>query len=102
MSASYARREAMAEFISSDTVALAIAQARGIVLMTGDGRLRRAAREEGVEVLGTIGVLDRLLAEGLVDQDEYRACISSLMIANGGVVRLPEDELRKRLSSIGG
>lgn len=81
-----------------DTVALAIAKERGIVLMTGDKRLRRAAYEEGVVVTGTIGVLDRLLAEGFADKDEYQACIASLIKVNGGIVRLPEDELRKRLT----
>lgn len=80
-----------------DAVALAIAKSRGIVLMTGDRRLRKAAEEEGVTVTGTIGVLDRLLAEGLIDEEEYRDYISKLLKTNGGVVRLPEDELRKRL-----
>ena len=80
-----------------DAVALAIAKSRGILLVTGDRRLRKAAEEEGVIVTGTIGVLDRLLAEGLAAEDEYRACIAGLLEANGGVVRLPEDELRRRL-----
>lgn len=43
-----------------DCVALAIAKCRNIILMTGDGPLRKAAKAEGVEVMGTIGVLDRL------------------------------------------
>lgn len=82
-----------------DTVALAIAKSREIVLMTGDGRPRRAASKEGVEVMGTIGVLDRLLSSGLLTHDEYRACISLLLNANGGIVRLPQDELQRRLLS---
>lgn len=82
-----------------DAVALAIAKSRGIVLMTGDGRLRRAAAEEGVKVIGTIGVLDRLLAEELVGEGEYRTSIAALLEVNGGVVRLPESELRRRLDS---
>ena len=45
--------------------------------------LRRAAAEEGVDVTGTIGVLDRLLAEGLADEGEYRACIAALLEAIG-------------------
>ena len=82
-------------------MALAIAKSRGIVLMTGDRRLRRAAAEEGVDVTGTIGVLDRLFAEGLADGGEYRACIAALLEANGGVVRLPDAELRARLANHG-
>ncbi len=65
--------------------------------MTGDRRLCRAATGEGVEVMGTIGVLDRLLDGGIVGEREYRTYIGALLTANGGIVRLPENELRKRL-----
>ena len=80
-----------------DAAALAIAKSRGIALMTGDRRLRHAAADEGVEVTGTIGVLDRLRDEGIVGLKEYRAHIAALLAANGGVVRLPKNELLKRL-----
>lgn len=83
-----------------DAAALAIAKTRGIALMTGDRRLRRAAADEGVEVTGTIGVLDRLRDEGVVDECEFRAHIAALLAANGGVVRLPENELLKRLEDV--
>jgi predicted nucleic acid-binding protein len=82
-----------------DSVALSIAKCREITLMTGDMRLRKAAVKEGVAVTGTIGVVDRLLAEGLTDENEYRDIVQRLLDANGGVVRLPEDELRKRLDA---
>jgi predicted nucleic acid-binding protein len=80
-----------------DAVALAIAKTREILLMTGDRRLRNAATAEDVEVIGTIGVLDRLLREGLVSRVEYTSCIGALLDANGGLVRLPENELRLHL-----
>ncbi len=80
-----------------DAVALAIAKCRGITLMTGDMRLRRAAAQEGASVIGTIGVLDRLLSDGLVDVEEYRTAIGRLYEVNGGIVRLPEAELKTRL-----
>lgn len=80
-----------------DAVALAIAKTRGIVLLTGDMRLRKAAAKEGVAVMGTIGVLDKLLADGLASQDEYSEAIRKLLNANGDVVRLPSAELRARL-----
>ncbi len=85
-----------------DTAALAIAKCRSIALLTGDMRLRKAAIKEGVAVMGTIGVIDRLLKEGLMDKDECRNIIQGLLDANGGMVRLPEDELKKRLDSLGG
>lgn len=86
---------------SYDAAALAIAKSRGIALMTGDRRLRSAAANEGVEVTGTIGVLDRLRDEGAVDECEFRAHIAALLAANGGVVRLPENELLRRLEDAG-
>lgn len=79
-----------------DAVALAIAKSRDIVLMTGDKRLRKAAHDVGVMITGTIGVLDRLLSESLIDAGQYHTCIQTLIEINGGIVRLPENELRAR------
>lgn len=80
-----------------DCIALAIAKARGIILMSGDGPLRRAANQENVKVIGTIGVLDKLYDEKYIDEKEYRYCISELQKNNGKKVRLPEAELQKRM-----
>lgn len=81
-----------------DRVALAIAKSRGIPLMTGDRHLRNAASKENVEFVGTIGVLDRLLAEGKATAGEYRTCIERLIEKNGGIIRLPANELEARLN----
>ena len=86
-----------AQISNYDAIALSIARTRNISLMAGDRHLRKAAQEEGVTVIGTIGVLDRLLAEGRINQTEYRRSIHALLAVNGGVVRLPESELKKRL-----
>lgn len=80
-----------------DCIALAIAKVRGITLLTGDGPLRKAAALEGVKVMGTIGILDQLLEGRYIDSDEYTCCINALLRYNGGKIRLPENELRKRL-----
>lgn len=48
------------EGLSERLLALAIAKCRRIILLTGDWALRKAAKEEGVSVMGTIGILDRL------------------------------------------
>ena len=80
-----------------DCIALAISKARGIVLLTGDGSLRKAAALEEVKVIGTMGILDQLLEGQYIDPAVYEDCITSLFKYNGGRVRLPENELRKRL-----
>ena len=80
-----------------DCIALAIAKVRGIVLLTGDGALRKAAMKEGVQVIGTIGVLDRLYQNNYIPSELYKECLEKLDKFNGGKVRLPDKELQKRI-----
>ncbi len=80
-----------------DCIALAIAKTRGIMLLSGDGPLRKAAECEGVKVIGTIGIMDRLAEEKLISAGEYRECLERLLKENGGKVRLPGNEILKRL-----
>lgn len=84
-----------------DCVALAIAKARGIMLMTGDGPLRKAAEQEDVSVIGTIGVLDQLYEGKYIEGEEYVDCLKELLRNNGKKVRLPEKELQKRIDDAG-
>ena len=85
---------------TQDRIALAIAKIRNITLLTGDKALRIAAKEENVEVLGTIGILDELIKGNYINYEEYEYCISSLLSHNGLEVRLPKEELIKRLCDI--
>ena len=85
-----------------DCSALAIAKHRGLVLMTGDAALRKAALSEGVSVIGTIGILDKLYVEEKISLKEYRECILLLIKVNGREVRLPMAELQHRLNKIDG
>ena len=62
--------------------------------------LRKAAGKEGVSVLGTIGVLDKLFEGAYIAQEEYEYCISELLKHNGGEIRLPISELKKRLNRL--
>ena len=67
---------------------------RGLVLLTGDGHLRQAARREGVEVHGVLWVLDGLLEDrGLT----AREAIQALRRMLDAGARLPEPEWRRRL-----
>ena len=83
-----------------DSMALAIAYERKIVLLTGDKALRKAAQAEGVRVIGTIAILDQLLSEERIDVTEYICCINKLKELNGTVVRLPQKELDERLHKL--
>lgn len=83
-----------------DCFALAIAKSRHIVLLTGDKHLRIAAEKEGVVVIGTIGILDKLYEDRLIQQAEYKECLAYLDRLNGGVVRLPKNALKERLSKL--
>ncbi len=80
-----------------DRIALAIAKNRNIVLLTGDGPLRRASRQEGVQVIGTLGIIDQLLQRDLINDKEYVDCLQRLKKQNGGAVRLPSTEIAARL-----
>lgn len=83
-----------------DRIALAIAKNRKIVLLSGDKALRHAAEREGVAIMGTLKVLDLLYEGKLVPVEEYRYCLLELDNLNGGVVRLPAMEIRKRLAML--
>ena len=82
----------------NDSIALAIAKCRKILLLTGDGALRSAAKAEGVSVKGTIGVLDMLKDGNHITLTEYIECFQALL-ANIERRRLPEDEIKKRLKA---
>lgn len=82
-----------------DRVALAIAKVRGITLLTGDGPLRKAAEQENVMVIGTIGILDQLYEGAYIERVEYIDCLKELLENNGKKVRLPEKELEKRIGT---
>jgi len=94
--------EAHPKLSEYDCSALAIAKHRGLVLMTGDAALRKAALSEGVSVMGTIGLLDKLYEDGKITSEEYRECLLLLVKVNGREVRLPMAELQNRLDKIDG
>ena len=81
-----------------DRTALAIAKFRNIPLLTGDNALRKAAKKENVEVMGTIGLLDRLHDEDHISKEEYKYCLEALL--RHPERRLPKEEIEKRLKSM--
>jgi len=83
-----------------DRIALAVAKNRGIKLLTGDKAMRNAASIEGVKVIGTLGILDKLINENFIIEEEYAYCLSELKRLNGGNIRLPVEEIEKRMKRI--
>lgn len=81
-----------------DRIALAIAKHRNILLVTGDNALRKAAIKEDVQVIGTIGILDKLYEGGYINSIEYRYCLEGLLRHKER--RLPKEELEKRLKNL--
>ena len=83
-----------------DSIALSMAKHRGDNLLTGDGRLRKAAYDEGVEVKGTLWVLDEMLSENVIDDVEYLGYLEEIEKYNGRQIRLPAKEIEFRKSTI--
>ena len=78
-----------------DRFALAIAKHRGIILLTGDGNLRKAAMKERVEVHGTLWLIDEALSCGKITQETYKDMLDAF--SANPKIRLPRDEVAKRL-----
>lgn len=64
-------------------------------LLTGDGRLRKQALRDGLEVRGALWLLDRLVDQQLIPPARAAAGLSS-MLARGA--RLPEAECEARMA----
>ena len=74
----------------ADAEALVIARADNAVLLTGDGYLRKAALDAGVDVHGVIGELKRLVAALIIDPPGALIALESI-VASGS--RLPRGEV---------
>ncbi len=82
-----------------DCIALAIAKCRGIKLLTGDKALRKVAMAANVEVIGTLWIIDSLFNSKLITSKEYKYCLHALLEHNGSDVRLPAQEIEKRIKT---
>ena len=82
----------------NDLFALVLARALGATLLSGDRRLRRIARGQGVSVHGTLWVLDELVRWEVIDPSQAAAGLGR-MLAGGS--RLPEVECQRRLKRWG-
>lgn len=68
-------------------------------LLTGDGKLRRSAIADGVQVSGILYVTDMLVDNGLIGQEDMIAILERLKAINS---RLPVAEINKRINKYRG
>jgi predicted nucleic acid-binding protein len=66
------------ELDPGERAAIAVAEERGIVLLTDDLAARQAASDVGVEVRGSIGVIALGYGRGLLDRDEAASRMRAL------------------------
>lgn len=71
-----------------------LAQERGLPLLTGDGRLRRQAQRDGLEVHGVLWLMDRMVTQGVVTPPHAAEALELMLMRNA---RLPQEECRARL-----
>jgi hypothetical protein len=76
-----------------DLFALVLVMQEGAVLLTGDGALRKAAYNEGVEHHGTLWLLDAMIEVGTISGT--KGCTSLELMINVGR-RLPKKEVLAR------
>ncbi|MBA4301006.1 hypothetical protein SAMN03080617_02093 [Algoriphagus alkaliphilus] len=72
------------------------ARIQGGILITGDGRLRRKASAEGIEVRGIIYLIDLIKDQGIRSISECVSILDKLKVINP---RLPIHELEKRIEN---
>jgi rRNA-processing protein FCF1 len=64
------------------------------VLLTGDGKLRKQASKDNLEVRGIIYLFDEFLRQGIITFEEAVEKIKQLSLLNN---RLPKKEIEKRI-----
>jgi len=63
---------------TGERAAIAVAEERGVVLLTDDLAAREAASDAGIEVRGSIGVIALGYSRGLLDRDEAASLMRAL------------------------
>ena len=76
----------------NDVAVFVLARNLGVGLLTGDRRLRALAEQSGVEVHGTLWLLDELITHELTAPSEAVAALDAMLKAGS---RLPAGEVQK-------
>jgi predicted nucleic acid-binding protein len=70
------------------------ARREGYILLTGDEKLRTLSMNDGVEVCGILGVLDKLVDEAVLTRADAVDKLKRLRLIKS---RFPKDEIEKRI-----
>jgi predicted nucleic acid-binding protein len=80
-----------------DCMTLALAKQNSCTLLTGDGNLRKAAKQENVEFKGTLWIVETMISHQLIAVQSARTAYESMKKTGR---RLPWDIAEKRLADI--
>lgn len=84
----------------ADAEALVIARAEKAVLLTGDGPLRKAALDAGVDVRGVIGELKRLVAAVIIDPPGALTALESIVTSGSRLPHVEVESARRHWSKM--
>lgn len=80
----------------ADVSCYLLAQDTGFPLLTGDGRLRKQAMQDGIQVHGVLWLLDQLIAHGVTSNAAATEGLRGMLLRGA---RLPAAECQARLRS---
>jgi predicted nucleic acid-binding protein len=66
-------------------------------MLTGDRKMREIAEEVGIEVRGSIWIIDELLKNDLITPEKAISLLEQLMFTNS---RLPKNEIERRINKL--
>lgn len=80
----------------ADVSCYLVAKTQGRPLLTGDGRLRKQAAKDGLEVRGALWLLDQLVDHEIIATAHAAAALQAMLDAGA---RLPQAECVQRLAA---
>ena len=79
-----------------DLYVLLLARDRGATLLTGDGHLRRLARERSLVVHGVLWVLEEMVRLGILGDQDAREALDAMILAGARLPAKACQRLRRR------
>lgn len=80
---------------TNDLFALCLAKQENSRLITGDGQLRRLSESEGVQVHGTVWIIEQMLNANVITCDQ---CERSYQLMRDDGSRLPWDDIDEQIN----